>query len=38
MNEEWGQWFPINPSARKGTNLAFHPKGMKILFALIAEA
>jgi 2-iminobutanoate/2-iminopropanoate deaminase len=38
MNEEWGKWFPTDPPARQGAQLAIHPKGMKISIALIAEA
>lgn len=38
MNEVWGQWFKIDPPARQVTQLAIHPKGMKISIAVIAEA
>jgi 2-iminobutanoate/2-iminopropanoate deaminase len=38
MNEEWGQWFPVDPPARQGAKLPIHPKGMKISIAVIAEA
>jgi 2-iminobutanoate/2-iminopropanoate deaminase len=37
MNEEWGRWFPKDPPARQGAQLAIHPKGMKISIALVAE-
>jgi 2-iminobutanoate/2-iminopropanoate deaminase len=38
MNEEWGQWFPVDPPARQGAKLPIRPKGMKISIAVIAEA
>jgi len=38
MNEEWVRWFPIDPPARQGAQLAIHPKGMKVSVAVIAEA
>ncbi|HSS97284.1 MAG TPA: Rid family hydrolase, partial [Terriglobales bacterium] len=38
MNEEWGKFFPANPPARQVTQLAIHPKGMKVSIAVIAEA
>jgi 2-iminobutanoate/2-iminopropanoate deaminase len=38
MNEEWSNWFPVNPPARQGAKLPIRPKGMKISIAAIAEA
>jgi 2-iminobutanoate/2-iminopropanoate deaminase len=38
MNEEWRNWFPVNPPARQGAKLPIRPKGMKVSIAAIAEA
>jgi len=38
MNEEWLNWFPIDPPARQGAKLPIRPKGMKVSIAVIAEA
>jgi 2-iminobutanoate/2-iminopropanoate deaminase len=38
MNEEWSNWFPVNPPARQGAKLPIRPKGMKVSIAAIAEA
>ena len=38
MNEEWSNWFAVNPPARQGAKLPIRPKGMKVSIAAIAEA
>ncbi|NNH85841.1 RidA family protein [Rhizobium laguerreae] len=38
MNEEWLNWFPIDPPARQGAKLPVRVPGMKISVAVIAEA
>jgi 2-iminobutanoate/2-iminopropanoate deaminase len=38
MNEEWSNWFPVNPPARQGAKLPIRPKGMKVSIASTAEA
>lgn len=38
MNEEWGRWFPLDPPARQGSQLATRLRGIKISIAAIAEA
>ena len=38
MNEEWVNWFPLNPPARQGAKLPVRIPGLKISIAAIAEA
>lgn len=38
MNEEYLQWFPVNPPARQGAKLPARIPGLKISIAAIAEA
>jgi 2-iminobutanoate/2-iminopropanoate deaminase len=38
MNEEWSNWFRVDPPARQGAKLPIRPKGMKVSVAAIAEA
>lgn len=38
MNEEWMQWFPVNPPARQGAKLPARIPGLKVSIAVIAEA
>lgn len=38
MNEEWLQWFPVDPPARQGAKLPARIPGLKISIAAIAEA
>ncbi|MBC5815326.1 MAG: RidA family protein [Candidatus Eremiobacteraeota bacterium] len=38
MNEEWLQWFPIDPPARQGAKLPAEIPGLKVSIAAIAEA
>jgi 2-iminobutanoate/2-iminopropanoate deaminase len=38
MNEEWVQWFPIDPPARQAAKLPVRIPGMKVSIAAIAEA
>ena len=38
MNEEWMQWFPVNPPARQGAKLPARVPGLKVSIAAIAEA
>lgn len=38
MNEEWVNWFPVDPPARQGAKLPIRPKGIKVSIAVIAEA
>ena len=38
MNEEWLNWFPVNPPARQGAKLPARIPGMKVSIAAIAEA
>jgi 2-iminobutanoate/2-iminopropanoate deaminase len=37
MNEEWLNWFPVDPPARQGAKLPVRVPGMKISIAVIAE-
>ncbi len=38
MNEEWLQWFPVDPPARQGAKLPVRIPGFKVSIAAIAEA
>ena len=38
MNEEWLEWFPVNPPARQGAKLPARIPGLKVSIAAIAEA
>ena len=38
MNEEWLEWFPVDPPARQGAKLPVKVPGLKISIAAIAEA
>lgn len=38
MNDEWMNWFPVDPPARQGAKLPVRIPGMKISIAVIAEA
>ena len=38
MNEEWVEWFPVNPPARQGAKLPVRVAGLKVSVAAIAEA
>ncbi len=38
MNEEWIQWFPVDPPARQGAKLPVRIPGMRVSIAAIAEA
>ena len=38
MNEEWLQWFPVDPPARQAAKLPVRIPGMRISIAAIAEA
>lgn len=38
MNEEWLQWFQVDPPARQASQLPIRPLGVKISIAMIAEA
>jgi 2-iminobutanoate/2-iminopropanoate deaminase len=38
MNEEWVNWFPVDPPARQGAKLPVRVDGLKISIAAIAEA
>lgn len=38
MNEEWLQWFPVDPPARQGAKLPVRVPGLKVSIAAIAEA
>ena len=38
MNEEWLQWFPVDPPARQGAKLPVKVEGLKVSIAAIAEA
>lgn len=38
MNEEWLQWFPVDPPARQGAKLPAKIPGLKVSIAAIAEA
>jgi 2-iminobutanoate/2-iminopropanoate deaminase len=38
MNEEWARWFPVDPPARQGARHWLDVEGLKVAFAVIAEA
>lgn len=38
MDEEWLNWFAMNPPARQDAKLPIRPKGMKVSVAVIGEA
>jgi len=38
MNEEWANWFPIEPPARQAAKLPVRIPGMRVSIAAIAEA
>jgi 2-iminobutanoate/2-iminopropanoate deaminase len=38
MNEEWLNWFPVNPPARQGAKLPVRIPGLRVSIAAIAEA
>ena len=38
MNEEWVQWFPVDPPARQAAKLPVRIPGLRVSIAAIAEA
>jgi 2-iminobutanoate/2-iminopropanoate deaminase len=37
MNEEWLEWFPVDPPARQGAKLPVKIAGLKVSIAVVAE-
>src|SRR3954470_19632967 len=38
MNEEWVQWFPVDPPARQAAKLPVRMPGLRVSIAAVAEA
>lgn len=38
MNDEWVRWFPVDPPARQGARHWLDVEGLRIAFAVVAEA